>query len=311
MSKSEEQGITCSRCDRTNPGANKFCGKCGLALRDENAKVIVNAREAARHEIDTAIDDWRGRQQKILEIEITDGVIERLKEITKWVGIPTTLLLAILAYFGISSFQDAKRKVEKTSGDAIATITSSKRDALAAISSSKADATNSAKEVADVVEKSRPLITEIEQIRARLGNVENTVTGLVAAVQCDQSVKDAKSCHTLYPAGCSASGRYDAFLNTMKNKLPPANAGAVRTVHIHDLVVLERRLPTITRDNHEPNEQELRSMGEGQIWAVTGYLASARRSGAESANCQLKDGDSVDIMVSVVHPQELDTWGHV
>ena len=306
---SELQQVDCSRCGNSNPATNSFCGSCGLALADEQSRVIDNARQAARQEIETAIDTWRTRQQKILEVEISEHVVNRLKEITKWVGLPTALLLAILTYFGISSFKDAKEKVDKASGDAIGAIEKSQKETLGAIESSKEDARKGAKEVTDVVEKSRPLLTEIEQIRARLGTVENTVTGLVAAVQCDESVKDARTCHALFPSGCSASGRYDAFLNTLKNQLPSPNMSIVREARVDDLVSLEHRLPTITRDNHEQNEQLLRRMGEGQIWAVTGYLTSARREGAESANCQLKDEDSVDIMLSIAPNAVTDSSG--
>lgn len=128
----------------------------------------------------------------------------------------------------------------------------------------------------------------------------------VTAVQCDDVV-DFQDCHSRFPTGCSKAGRYDAYLNLLKNQLiPPSDAtGAVPFfLHLQDVQALDHKMPaTLGRNNHADFKDQLNQLGETQLHGVIGYLYYAQKTGAESSNCQLDstdgEGSNVDYHIGI------------
>src|SRR6266403_729620 len=140
---------------------------------------------------------------------------------------------------------------------------------------------------------------QIATFNERLGNVEGTVAGLVKAVQCE-SVADMEECHTKYPTGCTPSGKYDAYLNSLKNMTPSVESVPSHFFSLAELAGLDSKVPsTVTMTNHEAHKALLTSLGEGHIEGIIGYLYRASIAGAESTNCQLTGEANVDFMLSV------------
>jgi hypothetical protein len=115
------------------------------------------------------------------------------------------------------------------------------------------------------------------------------------AAVCDDAVSGA-TCHQKYPTGCSKSGKYDAYLNFLKNRIP--EGAAKRVLGFTDFMKLEERTPLLVGHNAEQAEL-LASLGEGSVVSTIGYLYRALASGAESANCQLTGEENTDVTLHV------------
>ncbi len=125
-----------------------------------------------------------------------------------------------------------------------------------------------------------------------------------------EGVASFKDCHANYRTGCSkaTNPQYDAYLNFLKNQLPkPALAGEVAGVlGEHDFEQLEAQTPdTLGRGGHADHAEELAALGEGNIYAVVGYLYYAEVSPRPSAkqgettNCQLTGEKNSDYHLGI------------
>jgi hypothetical protein len=106
----------CGRCGADNPGSNRFCGTCGANL-------------AATLPIDTPALDQRVRafltdhlrDQKAVEIEITQAIADRLTNWAKlfgfWAAVLLGILAAILASWGITDFVSFKNAVRSAESE--------------------------------------------------------------------------------------------------------------------------------------------------------------------------------------------------
>jgi hypothetical protein len=113
----------------------------------------------------------------------------------------------------------------------------------------------------------------------------------VEAVKCDEGVEDFRACHSEYPTGCSSTGKYDPYLNLMKNQTqwPTMQPKQVFT-SLQDVLDLEGKIPAdLGKSNHGDMLPQLQKLGEGQIYGVVGYLYDIKVEGKESSNCQLDD----------------------
>ena len=130
------------------------------------------------------------------------------------------------------------------------------------------------------------------------------------AVKCADDITDFRDCHSEYPTGCSAAGRYDAYLNLLKNSVAPSQGlGFARYLQPADITDLEQKIPAeLAKTNHAQYASALSSLqpfAEQQHAGVVGYLYYAQATGAESSNCQLTAADDVDYHIGIGFDPEL------
>jgi len=123
----------------------------------------------------------------------------------------------------------------------------------------------------------------------------------VAAAKCEDGLENFHECHASYPTGCSPTGRYDGYLNYLKNQHPPRNSTpAVTFTSLNDYHDLESRTPPeLAKSNHADLKDKLAAMGEGHPAAVIGYLYYVKQEGAESSNCELTAPDDTDYHIGI------------
>jgi hypothetical protein len=126
----------------------------------------------------------------------------------------------------------------------------------------------------------------------------------VTPVACGDSIEDYTACHSEYPTGCSASGKYDAYLNLFKNQTQWTDSQPQKWLtRLSDAVQLEHSIPAgLAKGNHADYVDQLRTLGEGSIHGVVGYLYSVKAEGKESSNCQLDpgtDNENVDFHIFI------------
>ncbi len=113
-----------------------------------------------------------------------------------------------------------------------------------------------------------------------------------------ENVDSIETCHSKYPAGCSDTDTYDAYINTLKNQTPSPSATPVATLTKADIERLEAQVPDgLNKWNHGRFAKPLAQLGEGKIYTLIGYFyygaetrGHKRKDGTmhgESANCDL------------------------
>jgi hypothetical protein len=126
-------------------------------------------------------------------------------------------------------------------------------------------------------------------------------TDPTAAAKCEEGLENFHECHGTYPTGCSPTGRYDGYLNILKNQTPPRDSKPVRFfTSLGDYQDLDSRTPKeLGKSNHLDLKPQLDAMGEGHPHAVIGYLYYAKQEGAESSNCELTAPDDTDFHIGI------------
>ena len=115
----------------------------------------------------------------------------------------------------------------------------------------------------------------------------------VEPVACGDDIEDYLSCHSEYPTGCNSNGKYDAYLNLLKNQISWSDSQVQKWLtSLDDASVLENSIPAgLGKNNHAEYAEKLRALGEGKMYGVVGYLYGVKGEGKESSNCQLEAGD--------------------
>lgn len=131
------------------------------------------------------------------------------------------------------------------------------------------------------------------------------------AVVCEENIADFRGCHDNYPTGCSQAGKYDAYLNYLKNLTPSAPLGGVNFLDQPAFDDRNRNTPENLGqgNNHADFKEDLAQLGEGSQYGITGYLYYFQATGAESSNCELTgpdaEGGNVDFHIGVGFDQSL------
>jgi hypothetical protein len=121
-----------------------------------------------------------------------------------------------------------------------------------------------------------------------------------AAVVCDEDIPSFQECHSEYPTGCSKAGKYDGYLNFLKNQLVDPARRPLRVLNGDDIGKLEEGLPAdLSKSNHEELKKDLAVLGEGHVVTVLGYLYYAKKGGGESSNCLLTDPTDIDYHIGI------------
>jgi hypothetical protein len=69
-----------------------------------------------------------------------------------------------------------------------------------------------------------------------------------ASVKCAEGIENFSGCHPSYPTGCSVAGKYDGYLNFLKNKEPARNLTPVKFfTSSADYQNLDTQTPKISR----------------------------------------------------------------
>jgi hypothetical protein len=122
-----------------------------------------------------------------------------------------------------------------------------------------------------------------------------------ASVKCEDGIENFRGCHPTYQTGCSGSGKYDGYLNFLKNQEPARSSTPVKLLtSAADYQDLNSRTPTDLRtSNHFDLKDDLAKLGERQEYGVIGYLYYVKQEGAESSNCELTSPDDTDFHIGI------------
>ncbi len=137
-----ELGVKCLKCGVSNPETNRYCGQCGAVLNPTLGPLWDTIEGGLHDRLETLIRE-RFRDQKIVEVEIAESVVERVMKWTKnlafFVGIPLVLLVGALTVWGIKSLTDFQKIITTKQADVERELGQEKEKQITAIKA-KSDA---------------------------------------------------------------------------------------------------------------------------------------------------------------------------
>jgi hypothetical protein len=104
--------LTCPVCEKDNAPDHRCCKECGARLNDESGSLAEQVLRIVKREL---------RDQKVVELETTQAILERISGWAKlfgfFVAIPLAILVATLAIWGVTKFTDFNSKIDQAQAD--------------------------------------------------------------------------------------------------------------------------------------------------------------------------------------------------
>ena len=180
--------MQCPKCNSENPDNKKFCGDCGNRLLPSAYLSEDELRAQIRAVIKEELTD-----QKVVEVEITESVLERItgwaKKLGFFAGIPLALLLLVLGLLGLKKYSDLW--------------------ALASAAENK---------IGPVVERAQKTASDVEATTQRLQQRSSQVESQIAALKpkLETISKDAEHFAQLEK---NVDGRFESLQASLDSKL--------------------------------------------------------------------------------------------
>lgn len=102
--------MECPKCSAVNPDGKRFCGECGGTLDLVAEEFRRNVKAIFRQEL---------RDQKLVEVETADAVINRLKLWFKPAAYMGAIALTLVGFLGFKGLQDLSAALAKAQKEAV------------------------------------------------------------------------------------------------------------------------------------------------------------------------------------------------
>lgn len=157
--------MLCSACGSESPSEKKFCGECGSPLSDDRLIAVVQ-REAER------IVTSKLKDQKLVEVEITQAIVSRLSDWAKlfgfFVGIPLALLTIVLGFLGVRTYTDFVSMVKTAREEALKPLQDTKKEADRIASAYR--------DLGAQLEATSALATKVDALSQKVTKIEQAVS---------------------------------------------------------------------------------------------------------------------------------------
>jgi hypothetical protein len=219
--------MQCPQCQFSNPDDHKYCGLCG---RELVAQTVPDMKAELRTEIQTTFNALV-KDRDVVEVKVAAAAASKLVEWAKLfayvVGIPSTVLLALLSGVGIKNYSDVWQ-LSKQAEQSEEKIKTSIATATKQIDASISIATRL---VEDTKAKSEPLLAQLEQLRKRVDQNTEEVSILKSKLKGIEFEQSASLSGELKSKLESALGEYQQYL--AKIGFTPANEGTKVRIKIN------------------------------------------------------------------------------
>ena len=147
-----------------NLAGKRFCGDCGSLLQDISITAVVE-REAGR------IVDARLKDQKLVEVEVTQAIVSRLSEWAKlfgfFVGIPVAILLIVLGFLGVRTYADFLSQVKTAREEALKPLQDTKKEADRIATAYR--------ELSAQLDATKALVPKLDELTQKVSRLEQAV----------------------------------------------------------------------------------------------------------------------------------------
>ena len=172
--------MNCPHCHSPSADDKKYCADCGTAL-DPQTKYLESF---VKTQVDNAIQQ-RFKDQKLVDIETTQAIVERIygwaKLLGFFVGLPIAALLIVLGIGGIEKYSDFKNMVVGVEGQVKPQIEKAKQDAEQAQKTARearSEAEDSKKTIEIAATEAKKQLESATQIANNVKGLSDRVSGL-------------------------------------------------------------------------------------------------------------------------------------
>jgi hypothetical protein len=236
--------MDCSACHAKNPDDKKYCGDCGTPL-----SLVQNIPATALDERIRALLKERLADQKLIEVELTQSVLERItawgKLLAYFAAVPLALFVVTLTVLGINKYEDFRNLLASAQNNIRPIID---------------DAKQRSEKLQRSLDELEPKIRSINENAARLTEIEANFDRRFAGLQgeVDQLKEE------VHPSGVRPSIKYRE----------PDLATPPKTVTVEELFAWAKTTQTahaaqVQNSPVDPREQ--------LVLSVTGDLYAAER----------------------------------
>jgi len=163
--------MNCPRCNAPNTEDKNYCGDCGTPLNPS----LVYLEGFIKAQVKESLDA-RFKDQKLLEVETSQAVIERVKSWTTlfgyFVAIPIALLVLAFAVFGIKEFRDFRALVKSAQDQLKPRLEQAKSSADNAKQQAD-EAQREAAEAKKTIQSASGVATQVRTLSAQFSQLEN------------------------------------------------------------------------------------------------------------------------------------------
>jgi positive regulator of sigma E activity len=176
--------MQCSKCNAQNPEGKSFCGDCGARLQNKEPLTQINGAEI-RAQIRAVLREEL-TDQRVVEVEITEKVLEKISNWAKllgyFAGIPLAACFLVLGFLGVKKYSDLWQLASAAENKIGPVIAQAEVSAETVRKQTEKMKTESGA-VEGQISALKPRIAAIEADSARLAVLEKTFDQKVASLQ--------------------------------------------------------------------------------------------------------------------------------
>jgi hypothetical protein len=172
--------MKCVNCNAENPDGKTFCGDCGAPLDPLQANIKQYVDAAIIHQLDRRMTD-----QRVVEAEITEKIAGKLMSWARmlgfFIGIPATIALALLGFFGIQTYSDISSRINLFSARITDLTARAQEDArnleiqIVTTGTLAQELQDEAKKLETQLAETKALADEVRTLNTRVGTIEKNL----------------------------------------------------------------------------------------------------------------------------------------
>jgi hypothetical protein len=172
--------MNCPNCNNPNADGKKFCSDCGIPLDQQMQRLEIFVKT----QVETAIQE-KFKDQKLLDVETSQAIAERLHGWAKlfgfFVALPVAVLLIVLSILGIERYSDFKNMIGGIEQQVKPKIEQAKSDAEQAQKSAneaKSEAEDSKKTIEGATAEAKRQLGSATELAKNVKALSDRVSGL-------------------------------------------------------------------------------------------------------------------------------------
>ena len=172
--------MNCPKCGTEISSSAKYCGECGTQL--------TNSMPVPERSLEAWLDDYFARHLKhrdIVEAELTSKISANVRTAMWRFGVPTSLIVFVLAAIGIEHVRDIRTQIDKQRAEVVAMaqnatkeISTAQKDALAKLDALDAEVKRRAVQVRNDVTSFDATKKTIDERQKRIADTQRNIDQL-------------------------------------------------------------------------------------------------------------------------------------
>jgi hypothetical protein len=190
--RAREKDMQCPKCDSENPAGKKFCGDCGARLQATGYLSDEELQAKIRAAIKEELTD-----QRVVEVEITESVLDRItgwaKNLGFFAGIPLAALLLVLGLLGLKKYSDLW-ELASAAESKIGPVVERAQKTATEVDATTQRLQKQSGEVESQIATLKPRLESISKDAEKFSQMEKSFDGKFAGLQAslDQKINDVQ-----------------------------------------------------------------------------------------------------------------------